>query len=184
MSASVLECDGSSDREAETRCSALLVGSGDVWCRGLRHQGCRPEIAATSISLKQLASDTDVRLCASGGDVVENDGLPEAWRFREPDLSRNDGVEHLGTKVFACIGGNLAREVKPRVVHGQQDAVNGEVSVHPSLNHVHRVQQLRQSLESVVLALNRDQDGIRRRQHVDGEETKRWRTVDENEVVA
>ena len=57
------------------------------------------------------------------------------------------------------------------------------VGVHAVLNEVHGVQQLAESLERVVLALQRNQQRIGCREHVERDESERGRAVDEDEVV-
>ena len=44
-------------------------------------------------------------------------------------------------------------------------------------------QQLRETLEGVILALHRDKDGVACRQSVDGQQPKRRRAVNEHRVV-
>src|SRR6202040_1618748 len=46
-----------------------------------------------------------------------------------------------------------------------------------------RIQELRNALEGVVLALNRNEDAMRGREDVEGDEAERWRAVDDHDVV-
>ena len=51
------------------------------------------------------------------------------------------------------------------------------------LNHANRAEELAQSLERVILALNRDQNGIGGRERVEREEPEARRRIDEDEIV-
>ena len=78
----------------------------------------------------------------------------------------------LVPKYSLRFGGHLPRQVEPRVVHRQQHAIDRELLVHAPLNEVNGVQQLRQPLERVVLALNRNEERVRRGQHVDSDQAR------------
>src|SRR6185503_12291312 len=52
-----------------------------------------------------------------------------------------------------------------------------------ALHELHGIQELRESLEGVVLALNRDDDAVSRGQHVQREQAERRRTVDDHIAV-
>src|SRR5512140_578469 len=136
------------------------------------------------MSLHQLSRHAEIGLGADRSDVVQYDWFPKAWCLGEPNVARNDGVEDFGAEIFTGVGDDLAREVKAGVVHGEQDALDGQVGINGLLDSVDRIEELRQSLESVVLALDRDENGVGCGEHVDGEEAQRWRAVDEYVVVA
>ena len=63
--------------------------------------------------------------------------------------------------------GNLPREVEASVVHGEDDTVNREALVDTALNEVDGVQELAESFEGKVLALEGDENGIGSGEHID-----------------
>mgnify|MGYP003694637135 CR=1 FL=1 len=83
---------------------------------------------------------------------------------------------------FASVG-HLATEIDPRIVHREQHAIDRERWIEILLHEIDGVEQLRDSLQRVVLALDRDDDPVGRGQHVEGDEPQRRRAVDENEFV-
>ena len=55
--------------------------------------------------------------------------------------------------------------------------------IHALLHQMHRIEQLRQALQRVVLALHRDEQRIGRGEHVDGDEAERRGAVDQDVVI-
>ena len=77
-----------------------------------------------------------------------------------PKLGASASRTFLGTTLLNTFGpkysrvfGNLPREIQPRVVHGQQHAVDAELFVGAVLNPVDGIEQLGEAFEGVVLAL-------------------------------
>src|ERR1039458_6151127 len=108
-------------------------------------------------SFEQFLGHGHICLRANRGEIVQNDRLAETGCLRKPDIPRNHTLKNLRTEVLACIGRNLAREVQACVKHRQQNTVNGERRIHALLYEVYGVQELRKSLEGVVLALQRNE---------------------------
>src|SRR4029077_1706143 len=131
----------------------------------------------------QLLRNVHICLCSYRGDIVKNDGLSETWCFRQANISRDDVLEHLRSEVFSRVFGDLSREIETRVVHREQNTIDTEFFVGTVLNAVHRVQQLRQAFECVVLALKRNEESIGCHEHVDRDETERRRAIDDDVVV-
>ena len=69
------------------------------------------------------------------------------------------------------------------VVHGQHDAVDGELRIERRLHLLDGLEQLRQTFEREELALQRHQDRVRRRHRVDGEQIERRRAIDQHVAV-
>lgn len=80
---------------------------------------------------------------------------------------------------FFC---DLLRQDGSAVVHGQQDSCQVKGGVQVLLNAPDGVEQLRNTLQCVVLALNRNEHLTCGSECVDGQESERGRAVDE-EVV-
>ena len=91
--------------------------------------------------------------------------------------------ERLGGEVVAHLLGHLLREVGARVVHGQQDRGEPQVGVEVLLDQFDVAEQLRETLECVVLALDRDEHLARGDERVDRQQPERRRAVDEDVVV-
>ena len=83
-------------------------------------------------------------------------------------------------KVWCDVGDHLVRQVVSRVEHRQHDAVDAELGVERGLHLLDGLQKLRQAFEREELALQRHEDGVRRRHRVDGEQVERRRTVDQH----
>ncbi len=80
------------------------------------------------------------------------------------------------------LGGDLGRQVRPCVEHRQHDTGDRQLGVEVVAHEVDRRDQLREALERVVLALDRDQHRVRAGQRVHRQQAKRRRAVDEDPV--
>ena len=86
-------------------------------------------------------------------------------------------------QVTADLVGDVSRQLGPGVEHGQDDALDVELGVQVVADEVEGGKQLGQSFQGVVLALQRDQNGVGGRQRVDGQQPERRRAIDEDVVV-
>src|SRR3546814_2510940 len=59
---------------------------------------------------------------------------------------------------------------------------SSDLGIHVPLDHPHAAEQLTQSLHRVLLALDRDEDLLRRGERVDRQQSERRRAVDDDEV--
>ena len=89
-------------------------------------------------------------------DVVKDDGFPIAWCLCQPYIPWNNGLKHLLPVEVPQIAGNRRRQFRAFVIHGQQEALNHKVWVVMAPDACERVEQFRDALEGVVLALNGD----------------------------
>lgn len=97
----------------------------------------------------------------------------------EADVARNHrAINHVAENAAHLIH-DLAGEIRALVVHRHQDARDLELRVERGTNPLDRVHQLRDPLQSKVLALDRNQHRIRRSQRVQGQKSRRGRAVDE-----
>jgi hypothetical protein len=83
----------------------------------------------------------------------------------------------------AHLCGDVVGEVVAGVEHGEHDPVELEPRVEAVLHSLDGVDELREPLERVVLALERHDDQVGRRERVDGQGAQRRRAVDQDEVV-
>ena len=73
-------------------------------------------------------------------------------------------------QVLTDISRDLLREIRAAVVHGEQDARHFQYGVQVLLDQLNVAQKLAEALKGVVLALNRNQDLLRRDKRIDGQE--------------
>ena len=78
---------------------------------------------------------------------------------------------------------HLNGQVGSTVEHGQQHALERQLRIHVFLDHAHGRHQLAQSLERVILALERNQKAVRCAQAVERQQAERRRAVDEHIIV-
>src|SRR5882762_734473 len=131
----------------------------------------------------QLLGDGQVTLGADRLHVVQQDRFSKAWRFRQSHVTRDRDIEHAAAEVLFRFFGDLFAEIEARVVHRQQHPFNRERGIEIALHELHGVEELRETFERVVLALNRDDHAVGGRQHVQREEAERRRAVDDHIAV-
>ena len=78
---------------------------------------------------------------------------------------------------------HLERQVGAAVEHGQQHALQGQLGVEAPLDQPHGGQQVAQTLQGVVLALDGHNERVGRAQGVDGEQLQGGGAVDKDVVV-
>src|SRR5690606_3952274 len=130
-----------------------------------------------------LPREREVALRADRDRVVDDDRLSKARRFREADVTRDRRSEHFVPEILFRLLRDLARQVEPLVVHGEEDTFDLEARVQVPLDQPHGVQELRETLQRVELALDRDEYSIGRCQRVEREEAERRGAIDQDEVV-
>ena len=81
------------------------------------------------------------------------------------------------------LGVHLGREVGPRVVHREHNALDREIGVEVVPDEVDRGDELRQPFQRVVLALDGDDDGVGGGERVHGQQAQRGRAVEHDVVV-
>src|SRR5262245_14454097 len=122
------------------------------------------------IMVQYLPSQFEVCDRATRPEIVQHDRPAVAGRFREADVARNDGVEHLPWKVSIHLFSDLEREARSPIEHREQDAQKVEPRIQLLSNELHGLlEKMRQSLERVELALQRNQHSIGRDESVDRE---------------
>jgi hypothetical protein len=85
--------------------------------------------------------------------------------------------------VSANLSGDVRREVRPAVVHREDDALHLETRIQVVADEIQGRDQLSEALESVVLALKRDEDRVGGGQSVYRKEPEGRRAVEEDVVV-
>ncbi len=133
--------------------------------------------------LDDLAGKAHVILRPGGDDVVENDRLAVPRRLGEAHIPGDGGLVDLIAEVGPYLVGDLARQIQAAVVHGQQYTGDLQLFVQMPLDEPDRVEQLAQTLQGVVFALNGDEDGVGRRQGIECQQAQRRRAVEDDILV-
>lgn len=103
--------------------------------------------------------------------------------FGEADVSRNDRRENLRAEETSQVGGDLARERGALIVHGEQDAFNSERGIERPANTHQSVKQFGDAFERVILALDRNEDGVAGHEGVERQKIQRGRAINDKEMV-
>ena len=105
-----------------------------------------------------------------------------ARRLAEPDVARDDGVEDAVLEELADVARDLLPEVRALVVHGHQHAGDVERGIERGAHAAQRRDEIGESFEREVFAVERDQHGVGGDERVEREQAERRRRVDEDEV--
>ena len=124
-----------------------------------------------------------IGLARFGIPVEIVDRLAEARGFRQADGAGDDGFEQLVPVMLFDFVQDGGGQCQAPVVHGDEDAEDGQGRViqfpHPPDGH----HELDQSLEGVVFALHGDDDAVRGGEGVYGQKGQGGGTVDHGQVV-
>jgi hypothetical protein len=107
-----------------------------------------------------------------------------ARRLGKPDAAWDDLLEDQVAEVSPYLGGHVCSEPCPPVHHRQDHPGERELRIQARPHELDGMEQLREPLERVVLALDRHEHAVRGRQRVHSQRAQRGWTVDEDEVVA
>src|SRR6185312_5978477 len=140
----------------------------------------RPRGRVDSATLDDLQGGPVVGVRTGRGRVVRGDRHAVAGRLGEANAPRHHRIEDERPEVAAHLAGNVAREPRASVVHRQQDTGDPQARVDPGADELDALEQLRQALERVVLALHRHDQAVGGREGIDGQEPERRRAVDED----
>src|ERR1035438_6215553 len=135
------------------------------------------------LMVEDLFGEFDVAFRPLGSGVVGQDGFAETGRFGQAYAARDDGPEDFVLEELAQVGGHLAGQVGPVVVHGEEDAFDGEGVLEAFANPVDGVHEFRYSFQGEEFALDGDQYGIGGDEGIEGEQVEGRGTIDQDEVV-
>src|SRR3989304_2634638 len=127
-----------------------------------------------------LLRKRSIGLSAPRSRVVRDDGLSEARGLGETDVSRDDRLKHTVWKVSPDLRGDLLGEVRPGVEHRQYYTADAQLGVQFPSEQIDRLQELRQPLERVVLALDRDEPLVGCHEGVDRQQAEGRRAIDQD----
>ena len=131
--------------------------------RSCHHRLRRSAATATASRRGTRSASAAYASAPARGRGVAVDRQAVARRLGQTDAARDDRRVHEPAEVAARLGVDLGGQVGPAVGHGQDDAVDGEARIEVVTDEIDGGEQLGESLECVVLALERDEDRCRRR---------------------
>ena len=105
-----------------------------------------------------------------------------AGRLTETGVAVDEGIEDQLAEMHPDFFDHLVRQPEAGVVHGKQDALDAKAGIESALYDFDGVEQLAQSLEGEVFALNRDDHAVRCSEGIQGDEAQRRGAIDQNEV--
>src|SRR2546422_11131992 len=89
------------------------------------------------IMIQDLPCQFEVGCGTAGPEIMKHHRLAMAGRFREPNVPRNDRVEHLPGKVAIHLVADLERETRPTIEHREHDAFDVQDRKSTRLNSSH-----------------------------------------------
>jgi hypothetical protein len=100
----------------------------------------------------------NIAFCASRTRVVSEDRFAEARCFREPNSSRDNSLKDILAKKFTEVGFDLPREIRPVIVHREEDSLDLECLIEGLFDAVDGIHELRDALECEELTLDGNED--------------------------
>jgi hypothetical protein len=157
-----------------------LEGTGGSGRCGFAALGFRAfEVVAGENFEGQLA----VGFGSAGFGVVEGYRLAVAGGFGKADVAGNVGGEELVVEEGFEVFGDLKGEVGAVVVHGEEDALEGEAGVEGLGDAVEGGHELGDAFEGEILGLHGDKESVGGYEGVEGEEVEGRGAVEEDEGV-
>ena len=114
---------------------------------------------------------------------MEHHGLAVARRLAEPDVAWDDGLEDLAREVAMNFLSDLNRHARPPIEHGEHNTADLEIGVQPLPNELDGLEQMREPLQGVELALERNDHAIGGDECVDRKKPQGWRAIDDGPAV-
>src|SRR5689334_2834386 len=105
--------------------------------------------------LEHLSRQLEIGDRSARSEIVDHDWLAMARRLGEPHVSRNHRLKDLTWKVAMDFLSYLDGEARASVEHRQDDPLDRQARIQTLTNELHGFQEVRQSLQSVELALQR-----------------------------
>ena len=104
--------------------------------------------------------------------------------FAQAHIPRNDGVKYLVGEMCLDVVSDLPAEGIATIEHGENQAVNRESSVQVVANKRYCREKRAESLEGVIFALQRDQQGVAGGERVQSHQAERRWAIHDDEIVA
>jgi len=107
-----------------------------------------------------------------------------AGSFREPHIAGYHCLEDFFAEVSPDLCFHLAGQVHSAIEHGEDNALEFQVGIEPRLHEPYGSEKVRESLEGIILALERDQHRVGGREGIDREEAQGGWTVEKGVAKA
>ena len=105
-----------------------------------------------------------------------------ARRFTEFHVPGNDRVEDLLFEEVAHITSDRLTKVGAIVVHREEHTLDVECGIHPTAHSTHRPDEIGETFEREVLAVERNQYGVSGDERVQRQQAERRRAVDQDVI--
>src|SRR5689334_21002502 len=160
---------------AGVEAGAVAAAVGPGWPRpGRRAERPLPSalrgLSSALLISHDLLSKFYIALGSPRTRVVHQYRLTVAGRFRQPDTARDNRRKYLIRKEIPQIIRHLPGQIRPLVIHSEQDSFNLKGPGKGLSNTIHSVHKLRDSFQREELALDRNENGVRRNQRVQREQ--------------
>ena len=109
---------------------------------------------------EEFEGEVVVGLCSAGAGVVDGDGFAVAGCFGQADVTGDAGFEEFIAEEALEIISDLLGEVGSVVVHGKEDAFEGEGGVEDMADAVEGGHELGDTFEGEVLGLHGDEEAV------------------------
>src|SRR5438309_5913117 len=136
--------------------------------------------SAGSQTCRELPCEIVVRLSGSRPPVVDRDGESVARRFGEANRPRNSRLGDEIGKMASDLVDHLDGEPVPTIFHRQNYREDLKPIVEMYSDRLDGREQLRETLECVVLALDGYNDDVARGERMDRQQSEGWRAVHEH----
>ena len=147
---------------------------------GVCLSACSGVFLGDTATANEFARQQDVGLCSGAGIVVDQHRHAVRRCLGDADVARNRRAEYQLAIVGAHVGLDLLAQGHATIDHGQDDPGNMQLGVEPFLHAFDRIAERADALERQELRLQRNDHGIDRDQGVEGDQTERRRTIDQN----
>ena len=114
---------------------------------------------------------------------MHNDALPVGRCFCEFSIAVDKGIENHLFEMLTHILHHLAGQTETVIVHCDEQSFDGEFGIEASLHNAHGVQQLAETLEGEVFALDGNNHRVGSREGINSDEAQRGGAVDDDVVI-
>src|SRR5258705_720997 len=130
-----------------------------------------------------LSGEIEIGRGAGRLEVVQHDGFPMARSLAKSYISRNYGGHYLISKVPVAFSADLASQAGPAIEHRQNHAFHNKGWVQPFMYQRDGPDDMGKPLHGVVLALERNQGRLSRRQGIEGQDAEGRGAIDDHVVI-
>ena len=164
--------------------SDFVVRTESGLAESAEQQLCAPALRGLSnlIAGEKLAGQLEIGLGSAGAGIVEGDGLAVAGRLSQANVARNHGAIEPLAEVLAQGLGHLLGQVGAVVVHGEQNAFDGDVGIEGGADAFESGDELGDAFEGEVLGLHGNDEGVGGGEDVEGEQVERRRAIQDDQV--